>query len=316
MARLIADDHERAGRRVIRIDLGAVLDHGRPLPEAPPSRTPGGVRSDGALRGAGTVFVVMDAPYSPLPLWLLGAAVRRGKRLIALWFWELEDMPSSWRWSARCFDEIQTFSEFNFEAARKLTHRARLMPVPRVPPAPRRRRFAEDTLRVLSLFNMSANFARKNPEGAIAAFQRAFGASDRHQLVLKVTEGDLFPEGLDRLRDAAAGAPNIELIEDACSEQEMFEMFERADVYLSLHRSEGLGEPLLRAVGLGMHVVATGWSGNVDFMRGRDRCALVPFTLVPVDDPQRMYPTSSRWAEPDIDAAADILRRIAEEHRA
>jgi len=57
-------------------------------------------------------------------------------------------------------------------------------------------------------------------------------------------------------------------------------------------------------------VVATGWSGNLDFMSDADS-ALVPFTLVPVVDASLVY-RSGVWAEPDIAAAARILRELAE----
>ena len=38
------------------------------------------------------------------------------------------------------------------------------------------------------------------------------------------------------------------------------------DAYVSLHRSEGIGLTIAEAMGLGKPVIATGWSGNTDFM--------------------------------------------------
>ena len=38
------------------------------------------------------------------------------------------------------------------------------------------------------------------------------------------------------------------------------------DAYVSLHRSEGTGLTITDAMALGKPVIATGWSGNMDFM--------------------------------------------------
>lgn len=311
IARRLRECHAATGRRVVSIDLGSLLHHGRPLPEGCRDLSPAAARKRTDFLGRGTILVVMDAPYSPLPLLLLGAQFRRGKACIALWFWELADMPPSWRWSAACFDEIRTCSRFNLDAARAVAKRVRLTPLQPAEPLPRTRRFAEDMLRVLFIFNMSANFARKNPLAVIEAFTRAFGSDPLAELVLKVTEGEHYPDGLAQLRAAAGGSANVVLVEESLSEDAMRDLFARSDVYLSLHRAEGLGEPLMEAIRHGLYVVATGWSGNVDFMQGRERCFLVPFSLVSVVDPQGVYPSTAEWAEPSVADAAALLRRIA-----
>ena len=314
VARIFGKHFEESGRRVTEIDMGRILDHGCPLPEVQPGMAPGEFRRRSDLFGPGTIVVVMDAPYAALPLLLLGGRFRRSKRLIALWFWELPDMPRTWRWSARCFDEIWTCSEFNLNAVKALTDRCRLVPAPIGAPVVRTRGFGEDKFRVLYLFNMSANFARKNPLAVVDAFLKAFGSDERTELIIKLTEGKLYPEGLARLRSAMGRSANLILIEGDLPDADLGDLFDRSDVYLSLHRSEGLGLPPLEAIRRGLFVVATGWSGNVDFMRDRERCLLVPYRLVPVEDPQGSYPSGGRWAEPDTDAAAALLREIVASH--
>jgi hypothetical protein len=58
-------------------------------------------------------------------------------------------------------------------------------------------------------------------------------------------------------------------------------------------------------------VVATGWSGNMDYMT--ERTALpVRYRLIDVADPQRKYAaTEGQWAEPDIEHAAELLQALA-----
>jgi hypothetical protein len=57
-------------------------------------------------------------------------------------------------------------------------------------------------------------------------------------------------------------------------------------------------------------VVATGWSGNTDFM-SPDDSVLVESRLVQVGDPQGVYRwRDDRWADPNLRAAATILERL------
>ena len=83
------------------------------------------------------------------------------------------------------------------------------------------------------------------------------------------------------------------------------------DVYLSLHRSEGFGLPLAEALCGGMPVVATGWSGNIDFMDAANSYPL-EYALIDVHDAQGKYPGDlGQWAEASIEHAAAILADLA-----
>lgn len=82
------------------------------------------------------------------------------------------------------------------------------------------------------------------------------------------------------------------------------------DCLVSLHRSEGLGLHLAEAMWLGTPTIATRYSGNLDFMDD-DSGLLVDFEMTHVVGGEGVYPTSAMWAEPDIEGAADAMRRVA-----
>ena len=65
--------------------------------------------------------------------------------------------------------------------------------------------------------------------------------------------------------------------------------------YVSLHRSEGYGNTLAEAMVRGRPVVATAYSGNLDFM-DESTALLVPWTPCRVGKGQGPYPAGASWA--------------------
>ena len=61
---------------------------------------------------------------------------------------------------------------------------------------------------------------------------------------------------------------------------------------------------------LGTPVIATRYSGNLDFMND-DNSLLIDFDLVNVEHGEGVYPSIAKWAAPDLDQAAAAMRRIA-----
>ena len=78
---------------------------------------------------------------------------------------------------------------------------------------------------------------------------------------------------------------------------------------MSLHRSEGFGLTIAEAMAVGTPVIATNWSGNVEFSAGG--VMAIPYELVPtVDISGRYAQRGARWAEPSVPAAAEAMRQI------
>ena len=171
-----------------------------------------------------------------------------------------------------------------------------------VRPGPRRAAFQG-----VSLFDFNSSLARKNPRGVLAAWAQAFAGDPECELTLKTQNGGLFPEELSALR--AAAPANVRVVDAVWPYAEVQSLIAGADVLISLHRAEGFGLTPAEAMALGVPVLATAWSGVLDFMDA-DCALLVPFQPIPVADPQGVYEAGQTWADPDIAAAARGLVRL------
>jgi glycosyltransferase involved in cell wall biosynthesis len=288
-----------------------------------------------ALRGLGVEIELVDAtpalrnpllriPHRPGSAYIFHAGAPQMANLIAsvlphaaqayrvgYWAWELPDPPRDWAGCDRTVAEIWTPSEFSKESLQRLTDR-RIAVVPHhIPVRPARQCRGAGPFTVLAMADSRSSWSRKNPEGALRAFRQAFGGSTRARLLLKLGGRSQELAALETVMRPLLDGGNVEIIRGHLDESALDALFDEADVLLSLHRAEGYGLPLNEAMARGVPVVATGWSGNVDFMSSEDSC-LVPYKLVPVRDDSSIY-RHSVWAEPDIDAAACALRRLATE---
>jgi glycosyltransferase involved in cell wall biosynthesis len=151
---------------------------------------------------------------------------------------------------------------------------------------------------------------RKNPVGVIEAFRRAFPGNEPVRLFLKITNLEYQPDLKERIDRCVADDPRIKLLDGYLTRARLWTLMASIDCYVSLHRSEGFGLGMAEAMACGRAVIATDWSGNVDFTRP-ENALLVDYKLVELERDLGPYRRGQVWAEPDIDAAADCMRRIA-----
>jgi len=275
--------------------------------------------------GPGILIVHINGPHISRALWRIGRRVLREKLIIGYWAWELEDLPPAWLDGARYVHEVWAPSRFAATAMSKAINR----PVRVVHHVLREARQISDRAALQSsakeaiglpptafvvayAFAMLSNFERKNPLATIAAFKRTFGRDLNSHLILRCLDVNAYPAGFASIMRQIYGFDNIHLFTDIKVSMDAF--FRAADVYLSLHRSEGFGLTLLEAMAAGCPVIATNWSGNTDFMTAKDSL-LITCDLKPVQDPQGIYQNASAlWAEPNLDAATTALRRLYDDH--
>jgi glycosyltransferase involved in cell wall biosynthesis len=160
----------------------------------------------------------------------------------------------------------------------------------------------------LFTFNMMSVMERKNPLGLIEAFRAAFRPDEPVSLVLKSSFGDRHPAEMQAMHDAAGDA-SIHIIDAVYSSDEVLSLMDASDAYVSLHRSEGLGLTMAEAMLMGKPVIATRYSGNVDFMDDSNSL-LVDYELISLGRDIPPYGAELEWAEPSISHAAQLMRRL------
>lgn len=304
---------QEAGVPVYGIDLTAELMQPVDLPFA--------FRDGRSLEGPATLLVHINGPLMPLAMMRLGRAIVGQRFVTGYWAWELPRLAPDWAYGVPFVHSILTPSRFvadavaPFAKGRPVEVLHHPVALRSVEPASRERNDPAETrpFTALTFFNMTSTIARKNPLAAVAAFRRAFGDGEDARLIVKVSNLDAYPAGAARLRDAVEGASNIEIIDAIMDHEALDALYLKSDALLSLHRAEGFGLPVAEAMLRGLPAIATDWSGSVDFLTDETGMP-VPCDLVPVDDPQGVYGGEGMaWAEPDVEAAAEALRRLKED---
>jgi glycosyltransferase involved in cell wall biosynthesis len=237
---------------------------------------------------------------------------------IGMWYWEVEDFPASQHSGFDRLDEVWVATDFVRRAVEPhspVPVRTLPPPLPQAGPSPavgREDLGWPDRPVFLFVFDFLSTAERKNPWGTVEAFRRAFSPDDGPVLVLKSLNADKRPAEAERLRLATADLPHVLLDERYLEPALRDAMMALADCYVSLHRSEGLGLTIAEAMAWGTPVIATAYSGNLQFMTP-ENSFLVPWTPVPIGAGAEPYPPDGTWAEPDLDAAAALMRQVIED---
>ncbi len=255
----------------------------------------------------------------------MGASFFRGKHNIGFWFWEMPTLPRRWYGAFSLFDEIWVASRYTQAAIAAVAPVPVVCMRPLVQPAAAgsatRKDFGipDDRFVFLFCFDALSILERKNPQGTIAAFRRAFGAPLKGPLlVVKVNNSDRVPGherslGMpdDYMADltASLAAVNGVLLDQRYDRSTVSALIAACDCYVSLHRCEGFGLTMAEAMYFGKPCIATGYSGNLDFMTPANSY-LVGYRLTELERDWGPYEAGDHWAEPDIDHAAELMQAV------
>lgn len=265
-------------------------------------------------RPGGVWLLHVNAPEAIRALAALPPEMWKGRYRIGYWAYELSRIPADWVRASQAFDELWAPSRFVADAMRAsgVTTPIRVMPHPvgfeitgaNVP-------VSDAPFTALAMGDFASSAERKNLAGAIDIYTRAFrDPAAGQRLIIKTHSGASSPEAAHAIARLAEARPDISIIDRALPHADVMQLIASSNVLLSPHRAEGYGLPLAEALLLGVPVLATGWSGNVDFMATAPEL-LIEHTMIPVADPNGVYRMKdAQWAAPSIDDAVAKLRAL------
>lgn len=243
-------------------------------------------------------------------------------------FWELSVLPEEWTRVLRGCDLVLTPTVFIHDVVERAVPDCLSLPYPQAAMIPLdvvadrgKWNLPADGVLFVSSFDLASDTSRKNPWGVVDAFKRAFPRPDGQYLVLKVNSPqwakDAWPDEHKEVLALHDDNSNIIVIDEVIPFRDVLTLYASCDVLVSLHRSEGLGLSLMEAMTYGKPVLATAYSGNMDFCTPQNSC-LVDYELIPAVSKHPSYSAESvgpgaEWADPDLGQAAECMRRLAED---
>jgi len=217
---------------------------------------------------------------------------------IGYFVWESSELHKKDSEVLKDFDEIWTASNYCKDIFSQYIDSNLIKVVPHPIPIPSKLPKKYKNFTILIIGNISSNVDRKNIVGNLEVAKiikqkykdvnvifKTFTGSDSERTLLKQIVGD----------------SKIKVIDEYYSSEKVQELIGKCHVLLSLHRSEGFGLTLAEAMAVGTVPVATGYSGNLDFMK-EDNSFLINYNL---NESNNYF--KGLWAEPNLDDAVNNL---------
>jgi glycosyltransferase involved in cell wall biosynthesis len=162
--------------------------------------------------------------------------------------------------------------------------------------------------RILMIFDYKSSFDRKNPIDVVDII-KSLPTNLEFELVIKTINGNDFNNFRKNLINRIEKDPRIIMMEKYMSQEEINKLYMNSDIYISLHRAEGLGLNLLKALQYGLEIISTKYGGPLDFLNEKNSF-LVNYDMEPIRASASglfQYPYESNWARANADEAREIL---------
>jgi len=253
---------------------------------------------------------------------------------IGYFFWELDSPAKCHSLALEMFDEIWVSTEYGLQQYEEKFDN----PVVNVgmtyeeldtPSKKDCRAYLNDAFNIeadetvfLSTFDSFSFVQRKNPKAVIRSFLKAFPNGDeRVRLILKTQNRNSVLDPVQQkiwksIDNLISLDSRIMFVNKTMKYSDLLCLKKAADCYVSLHRSEGWGFGMIESMMLDVPVIATGYSGNLEFCK-EEHCWLVDTDEVYLDHNDYIFVvTGQKWGEPRISEAAACMRDVYDDEHA
>lgn len=247
-----------------------------------------------------------------------------GRFRVGRTMFETDRIPDGYKEHCNAMDEVWVPSRFNLETfARSGVEERKLRRVPAgvdtqlfrpgVEPLqiPKKRGF-----NFLSVFDWHE---RKGYDELLHAYLQEFKADEDVALILKVYQmNDVITDIETKIsyfieREAGLSlenTPPIILVNGFLRQEEMPRLYATADCFVLPSHGEGYGRPYLEALSCQLPLIATGWSGQMDFLNS-ENSYLIESKVVPVPpDVDIETFAGHHWAKPDVEHLRHLMRHV------
>jgi glycosyltransferase involved in cell wall biosynthesis len=229
--------------------------------------------------------------------------------------WELSDISEHYADGLRNMQEIWAVSDFVKQAVEKKLNKEVYrcnIPLTSVNITDSADKYPHNFERyIFYSFDYLSGFDRKNCLSVIKVYENSDAQKAGVKLIIKVINSYSDILNHEVLLESILFNKNILVIEEELSRNQTLNLISNSFCVLSLHRSEGFGLLLAEALLLDVPVIATGYSGNLDFM-DESNSLLVEYDLIELSEnnPSEYLSLDARWADPKISDAIDKLNAL------
>lgn len=235
--------------------------------------------------------------------------VFRDRYVIAYSPWEIETFPIEWWPVWNLVDEVWAISRHVLDAYRPTTSKPCFLMPPAVDVQPCRTSLQghpERRFRFVCSYDPNSHATRKNPLAVIDSFLKAFpGGDEKCSLLFMINGHNCEDQTSQEIARFARFDTRIKYHIGTQDRKTYLSHLESADCFISAHRAEGFGRNIAEAKALGTQVLATAYSGSVDFLEPDEAVA---WKYTTIRDHEYPYSEGSRWADIDVSDLAAKMR--------
>ena len=168
----------------------------------------------------------------------------------------------------------------------------------------------KDTCMLVKVFCETFKNMKRKPGLIMKTSGAGFSVLDRESLLKKIKD----------VKDTVRGdLPNVYLLHGDFTDEEMNELYNHPKVksHISLTHGEGFGRPLLEATISEKPVIASNWSGHVDFLK-KPNAVLIGGSLQNIEKgsfPDDFFIEGSQWFTVNYQEAAAVMKNMYKGYR-